>query len=66
MESQDSSHSMVPNEDVFDQQDSNSIPDQIAFDQQVSNSFPEFKGERKRCCQDLVSNLETLDNITFI
>ena len=38
---------------------------QIAFDQRDSNLIPKFEGMMDRCCQVLVSKLETLDTITF-
>ena len=41
------------------------VTNQITFDQQDSNSVPHFERAIDRHCQALVSNLETLDTITF-
>ena len=42
------------------------VTNQITFDQQDSNSIPDFERAMDPSCQTLVSNLETLDTITFI
>ena len=42
------------------------VTNQITFDQQDSNSVPNFERATDPSCQTLVSNLETLDTITFI
>ena len=41
------------------------VTNQIRFDQQDSNSIPDFERAMDRRCQALVSNLETLDTVTF-
>ena len=41
------------------------VSNQITFDPHNSNSFPDFERVMDRGCQMLVSNLETLDTITF-
>ena len=41
------------------------VTNQITFDQRDSNSLPDFERAMDRRCQSLVSNLETLDTITF-
>ena len=41
------------------------LTNQFPFDQQDSNMFPKFERTMERCCQTLVSKLETLDAITF-
>ena len=66
MPSHDSQRSTVTQKDAFDLQGLNSIPGQTVFDLQVLNSLLEFERWRKHCCQNMVSNLETLDIIIFI
>ena len=41
------------------------VTNQTTFDQQDSNLVPHFERAIDRHCQALVSNLETLDTITF-
>ena len=41
------------------------VTNQIAFDQQDSKSFSIFERTIDRCCQKLVSKLETSEPITF-
>ena len=41
------------------------VTNQITFNQLDSNSILDFELAMDRCCQALVSNLETLDTITF-
>ena len=41
------------------------VTNQIAFDQRDLHSTPEFERAMDRCCQALVSKLETLGTITF-
>ena len=41
------------------------VTNQITFYQQDSNSIPDFERAMDPSCQTLVSNLETLDAITF-
>ena len=41
------------------------VTNQIEFDQRDSNVITKFELAMDRCCQVLVSKLETLDTITF-
>ena len=41
------------------------VTNEIIFDQRDSKSISPFERTTDRCCQGLVSKLETLDTITF-